>query len=252
VALKIIPFREDISVLNNNPSTTLMADLYQEIAITRLLCDGRASIGMIPSHFIIAEELVSHVLSMMGTPYHIVHVSFLRRIGICRGRYPEVLLKEWDLWKADNISENRRPGILMATTQSTSHLEPLCLSLTYFEDIFDENQLFAVFILENGGRDLEHVELQDIEQIKAILFQTIASLHWAEVNYNFEHRDLHMGNMLLKSLDSTMANTSEYILKRRHRGFERFVLRNHGTKMVIIDYTLSRLETSKNHDIVLI
>ena len=48
---------------------------------------------------------------MMRTSYHIVHVPSLHRIGICRGRYPEILLKEWDLWKVSNVSENRRPGI---------------------------------------------------------------------------------------------------------------------------------------------
>ena len=140
----------------------------------------------------------------------------------------------------------------MANSRSTSNSELSCLFLISFEDNFDENQLFAVFILENGGRDLEHVELQDIEQVKSILFQTVASLHWAEVNYNFEHRDLHMGNMLLKTLDPTSASISEYILKREHGGFECFVLRNYGTKIVIIDYTLSRLETSKNRDLVFI
>lgn len=57
VALKIVPFEEIILKHQETPSTTSIVDLYQEIAITTLLCDEKVSMGTIPAHFIKSEKL---------------------------------------------------------------------------------------------------------------------------------------------------------------------------------------------------
>jgi hypothetical protein len=55
VALKIIPFHENIHASTGDPYMTSIADLYQEIAITMLLCKD-VQHGQIPRHFIKAEK----------------------------------------------------------------------------------------------------------------------------------------------------------------------------------------------------
>jgi serine/threonine-protein kinase haspin len=94
-----------------------------------------------------------------------------------------------------------------------------------------------VLILEHGGNDLEHLELLYLTQAKSIIFQVIVSLHWAETHYEFEHRDLHLSNILLKKIDDY--DIFEYILKGENSHIHHFFLHHQGVKIMIIDYTLS-------------
>jgi hypothetical protein len=113
------------------------------------------------------------------------------------------------------------------------------------EDVFNENQLFAIFILENGGCDLEHSQLRDLLQAKSILFQLIASLHWAESHYEFEHRDLHLGNVLLQEVQDSDKSVFVYNLDTKSHGRCEFNIYCQAVRILIIDYTLSRLRTSR-------
>lgn len=55
----------------------------------------------------------------------------------------------------------------------------------------------------------------------------------AEKKYQFEHRDLHWGNILLASTDEPEVT---FILNNKT-----IVIPSHGVKVTIIDYTLSRM-----------
>jgi len=49
----------------------------------------------------------------------------------------------------------------------------------------------------DGGRDLEHFELQSFAELRSILLQVTLTLAIAEDACQFEHRDLHWGNLLI-------------------------------------------------------
>jgi len=72
-----------------------------------------------------------------------------------------------------------------------------------------------------------------MQQVKSILHQVIASLAVAEDALQFEHRDLHWGNVLVKPTTCTQFN---YTLQGKP-----FSIESHGVKVAIIDFTLSRL-----------
>jgi serine/threonine-protein kinase haspin len=77
--------------------------------------------------------------------------SFVRThgVGICRGRYAAALRREWHAWDARNGSEN----------------DPV--------DAFRDDQLFVVFVVENGGADLERFEVHGFEEARSILLQVL-------------------------------------------------------------------------------
>lgn len=63
--------------------------------------------------------------------------------------------------------------------------------------------------------------------------QVAISLAVAEAQYQFEHRDLHWGNVLI---EPTRHSSLEFQLNGK-----RIEVRTHGIKATIIDYTLSRI-----------
>ena len=67
--------------------------------------------------------------------------------GVCRGAYAPALLREWHAWDAARGSEN----------------EPV--------DCFGGDQLYVVFVVADGGADLEHFELRSFEEARSVLLQ---------------------------------------------------------------------------------
>ncbi|XP_043919386.1 serine/threonine-protein kinase haspin [Protopterus annectens] len=136
----------------------------------------------------------------------------LHSVHCVKGSYPSHLLKAWDKFDKERGSENDRP------------------------DFFGEEQLFIVLEFEFGGSDLEHMKnkLSSAATLLSILHQVTASLAVAEEALKFEHRDLHWGNVLVKTTDlkevKYTLNGTEYTIMTR------------GVQTNIIDYTLSRLE----------
>ena len=59
-----------------------------------------------------------------------------------------------------------------------------------------------VFVVADGGLDLEHYEPRSFEELQSILMQVTMTLAVAEESCQFEHRDLHWGNLLI-SRDGT-------------------------------------------------
>jgi len=140
------------------------------------------------------------------------HFIKLRGAGICKGPYPRKLLTEWDIFahEKNNNSLNDRPSS------------------------FAREQLYAVLILNFGGKDLENIRLRNIQQAQSLIFQTCFSLATAEERFKFEHRDLHLANLLIcKTVNETLKYQCEGQTK---------VVKTWGIKCNIIDYTLSRLE----------
>ncbi|KAJ4763088.1 Serine/threonine-protein kinase Haspin [Rhynchospora pubera] len=130
---------------------------------------------------------------------------------VCKGAYDAELIRAWEDWDAENGSENDHPKI------------------------FSDEQCYIVFVLADGGRDLESFVLLDYKEAQSLLLQVTASLSVAEAACEFEHRDLHWGNILL-SRDNTEDIT--FILGRKKMKATTF-----GLRVSIIDFTLSRINT---------
>jgi serine/threonine-protein kinase haspin len=129
---------------------------------------------------------------------------------VTRGPYAPALLKAWKVFEATKGSENEYPASLPA------------------------DQLYCVFVLSDGGTDLEGFELSDAEEAKALLLQVTLSLAVAEEACEFEHRDLHWGNVLLARQPG--APDARHTL----RGV-RLAAQTAGLRVTLIDFTLSRM-----------
>ena len=104
----------------------------------------------------------------------------------------------------------------------------------FFSDIFPSNQYFIVFEFSNGGRDLESFEFGAQSEAWSVLHQTALGLAVAENALEFEHRDLHWGNVLI-------CRTEDEFIESCLLG-ETKMVPTHGVRVSLIDFTLSRLK----------
>ncbi|XP_010199316.2 serine/threonine-protein kinase haspin [Colius striatus] len=163
---------------------------------------------------ILPEVIISKELSLLSEESVNRTVGFISLYSVhcVQGAYPKYLLEAWDKYHKDTGSENDRP------------------------DLFGDKQLFMVLEFEFGGKDLENMRkrLASVASAKSILHQVTASLAVAEEELNFEHRDLHWGNVLVKETNVKELN---YVLNG-----VTYTIPTAGIHVNIIDYTLSRLE----------
>ncbi|KAL0904410.1 hypothetical protein M5K25_026514 [Dendrobium thyrsiflorum] len=132
---------------------------------------------------------------------------------VCQGLYDTNLIRAWEDWDAKNNSENDHP----------------CA--------FPEDQRYIVFVLADGGKDLENFVLLNFNEARSLLVQVTAALAVAEVACEFEHRDLHWGNILLRRGGATMV---DFTLEGKKKSVSTF-----GLSVSIIDFTLSRISTGE-------
>ncbi|XP_018775001.3 serine/threonine-protein kinase haspin [Serinus canaria] len=163
---------------------------------------------------ILPEVIISKELSLLseGSVNRTVGFISLYSVHCVQGAYPRYLLEAWDKFHKETGSENDRP------------------------DFFGAQQLFMVLEFEFGGQDLERMRssFSSVASARSILHQVTASLAVAEQELHFEHRDLHWGNVLVRS---TKLRELQYVLNG-----ESHSIPTAGIHVNIIDYTLSRLE----------
>lgn len=198
VVLKIVPFTvlnstqdKEFPQMNGGPMTQLV-DILHEMELTSELSKFSKSI---------CENADIRQAKFVG---------FLKS-QVVRGKFPLKLLKLWDAYDEEFESESDRP------------------------DYFDDDQLYCVLYLTHGGIDLEHwlAEMSvgkkktptwTMDQAIDIIVQLGHALAQAETNCQFEHRDLHWGNVLLSS-----SRNSDLM------------------QCTIIDYTFSRINVKGNN-----
>ncbi|XP_038070944.1 uncharacterized protein LOC119739891 isoform X2 [Patiria miniata] len=161
---------------------------------------------------ILPEIVISRELSALRDASTSTTGGFITVNGVsyCRGCYPEKLLDQWNEYNNRKESENDRP------------------------DFFPEDQLFIMFEFADGGMDLESKKLESVHQAVSIFQQVALSLAVAEQSLEFEHRDLHWGNVLV--IPTSNKSVSFWL-----EGEEIKVV-SHGVLAGMIDFTLSRLE----------
>jgi len=112
--------------------------------------------------------------------------------------------------------------------------------------------MFVVLEFSNGGNDLEHAELKNGAQGLSIFMQVVHSLAGKKLKKNtshfgcvlvfsfavaesvleFEHRDLHWGNILVRETDAPFL-----VYNINGKSYE---IKTHGVSATIIDFSLSR------------
>ncbi|XP_060602886.1 serine/threonine-protein kinase haspin-like [Ruditapes philippinarum] len=133
----------------------------------------------------------------------------VNNLSCVKGRYPAELLKQWDIFNKNKGSENDRP------------------------DVFPEKQLYIMLEFDDCGTDLESYKFTTIHQAKSVLTQVGYALAVAEEALQFEHRDLHWGNVLVRPTDK---EDITFRLKGRP-----VVVSSHGVEACVIDFSMSRL-----------
>ncbi|KAF9247407.1 hypothetical protein BU15DRAFT_39302 [Melanogaster broomeanus] len=147
----------------------------------------------------------------------------LLKTYVVRGRYPSLLLDLWDEYNEKKGSESIRP------------------------DSFSLTQVYAIIVLPNGGPDLESFVFKNSSksgwhQACTLFWQVARALEQAEELVNFEHRDLHWGQILVKSVPSKKSTRKVDSTVRIPMDDTRF-----GLKATIIDLGLSRMDAADSH-----
>lgn len=160
---------------------------------------------------ILAEIVIAMELSNLRNGKDFMTNGFVEVINVrcVQGPYPEHLIDLWELYRENHVTENDHP------------------------DIFSDDQLFIVLELSNAGQDLEAFTFSNALQSYSAFIQIAITLAVAEAKFQFEHRDLHWGNVLLIPTDD-----KEIIFKLNGKEIK---IPTHGVKATIIDYTLSRM-----------
>ncbi|XP_044004020.1 MATH and LRR domain-containing protein PFE0570w [Aphidius gifuensis] len=158
------------------------------------------------SEIIIAEEL--HKLRFNDN-YKTSGFCEVKSIKCLIGKYPNKLIDLWNKYDEEKTSENDCPSM------------------------FTDEQLYISLELGNGGQDLEAFIFQNATEALSVFIQIALTLAVGEKSLNFEHRDMHWGNILI-------SKTKETIMYYKFDD-EEFQYSCQGIKVSIIDFTLSRI-----------
>ncbi|WWC88402.1 uncharacterized protein L201_003313 [Kwoniella dendrophila CBS 6074] len=148
--------------------------------------------------------------------------GFVEYIGsyVVEGNYPEKLLEEWDEFKGNEGSASVRPSALPPT------------------------QRYCLLLLSHAGVDLETFKFSQTQgwlQAAGIFWQLTSSLARAEKWTQFEHRDLHEGQILIHPY-SNISSTSSTKKDQQNDEKDNYLdPLDSGLQTTIIDFGLSRL-----------
>ncbi|XP_030385765.1 putative serine/threonine-protein kinase haspin homolog [Scaptodrosophila lebanonensis] len=131
------------------------------------------------------------------------------KVCLVKGKYPAHLLELWEKYDDEKESENDHP------------------------EVFMDDQLFVVLELKFAGQDMSTFTFTNAEQSYYALQQIMLTLAVGEEAYQFEHRDLHWGNILIEP-------TTLKQLSYKLNGIS-LTVPTKGLRLTIIDYTLSRI-----------
>ncbi|KAH7075271.1 hypothetical protein FB567DRAFT_536526 [Paraphoma chrysanthemicola] len=147
-----------------------------------------------------------------------------RDLTILQGRPSQSFANAWKLW-----NKSRPRG-------KKSEFPDPSKMLSY-----DDTQLWAIVEMQDAGTDCEKLMeaggLSTVWEVWDVFWGVCLSVAKAEETCRFEHRDLHMGNICVRS-SRTRANVMDVAIKDPARRKFRFA----GLETTVIDYTLSRAD----------
>ncbi|KAL4759217.1 uncharacterized protein BDW70DRAFT_169610 [Aspergillus foveolatus] len=180
----------------------------------------RAQSGPGSKKFTSIDEIVAEV-KMLKYLDPIPGFARFREVHVVQGRFPEAFQKAWDHYKkTKDDCLNPNPSSKRA---------------------YPDSQIWAIIEMDDAGCELEKFSWSSIFQIYDIFWGVAMSLARAEEYALFEHRDLHLGNVCIRSTrpDGLMhpPSDSEIIRQAYSSGFGLSTLQT-----TLIDYSLSRAE----------
>ena len=132
--------------------------------------------------------------------------------AVCvQGRFPKTLVQKWDEFELEKPDGSENPD----------------------PREYGDDHLHLLMFLNNGGTDLETCTFRSGQEALSVLLQVTFSLAAAELEYEFEHRDLHIGNVLVMT---TRETEMKYLVDGAA-----YVVPTNGVSASIIDFSLSRL-----------
>ncbi|VDO03386.1 unnamed protein product [Rodentolepis nana] len=164
------------------------------------------------SYRVFPEVFISKQLTELGFKYRqnrAVNFIQLRRCAVVNGKWPQELVKAWKKYEAVNGSDNE------------------CL------DFLPETQEWMVLEFDYAGKPLGTFKFTSYREAHSVIEQIALSLAAAESALQFEHRDLHWLNVLVKPTKQTK-------LRYRVDGLS-YSVQTEGIQVCIIDFTVSRL-----------
>ncbi|KAK3677043.1 hypothetical protein LTR78_003248 [Recurvomyces mirabilis] len=157
-----------------------------------------------------------------------------RDVRIVQGRPPPLFVEAFQTYNAEQKAKKK----------DLSHFPDPVKKTSYCED-----QLWAVIEMQDAGTDLEQLveavegECTSIWSVWDVFWQVVLTLAKGEEGAEFEHRDLHLGNICVrhKNESTLSASTANIDITSKKLGFT-------DLETTIIDYTISRCRlTSKTH-----
>ncbi|KAJ5645411.1 hypothetical protein N7507_011422 [Penicillium longicatenatum] len=180
----------------------------------------RAQSGPGSKKFTSIDEIVSEV-KMLKYLDPIPGFARFREIHVVQGRFPETFQAAWDHYKkTKDDCMNPNPANKKA---------------------YPDSQLWAIIEMDDAGCELEKFSWTSTFQIYDIFWGVAMALARAEEYALFEHRDLHLGNVCIRSTrpDGSMEPPTDMEIARQQSpsGFGISAL-----ETTIIDYSLSRAD----------
>lgn len=203
--LKIVPIAGNVKV--NGESQKDFHEIISEIVIAMELSALRAPIAEIERHFDEGKDIEALDLHTIENATDVFNEVLA--VKCVYGSYTSRLLDLWDLYDECKGSENDNPAIL------------------------PPDQQYIVLELANAGQDLESYQFNNAEQAHALFLQVAYGLAVAEEAFQFEHRDLHWGNVLISPTEQKYAT---FVIRGRPVRVPRC-----GVRGTVIDYSLSRV-----------
>lgn len=186
----------------------------------------RAQKGLGSKKFTTIDEIVAEV-KLLKLLDPIPGFARFREVHVVQGRFPPSFQAAWDSYKAAGKDcENPNPANKRA---------------------YSDQQLWAILEMDDAGVELEKFKWSSVFQVYDIFWGVAMGLARAEEYALFEHRDLHLGNVCLRS---TRADGDMQLLAavdaNRLESSSGFGISSLET--TIIDYSLSRAELRLTDD----
>ncbi|KAL3460477.1 hypothetical protein BJX64DRAFT_263201 [Aspergillus heterothallicus] len=180
----------------------------------------RAQSGPGSKKFTSIEEIVAEI-KMLKYLDPIPGFARFREIHVVQGRFPRAFQQAWDRYKkTKDDCLNPNPSSKRA---------------------YPDSQIWGIIEMDDAGCELEKFSWSSIFQVYDVFWGVAMALARAEEYALFEHRDLHLGNVCIRSTRSNgrmdPPSDLEVLHSRHSSGFGLSTL-----ETTLIDYSLSRAE----------
>ncbi|GBM74465.1 hypothetical protein AVEN_69469-1 [Araneus ventricosus] len=110
----------------------------------------------------------------------------------------------------------------------------MCVIGEVLADCFfrNPNEKYLIFESSHCGVPINRNQVKNAWAAVSIITQLASALAAAELAFDYEHRDLHFGNLLVKRCED---------LIRYNNGYHDYYVRPVGLKVYVIDFTYSKI-----------